>query len=282
MFKFIYWSAILISGVWAFAGVGVLLDPSSKTDSNSWGLNLFLILMTVSPLILLIIKRVWLKDKWNSTFGSLKNSFSGISEKRTLSKDNENIEKAFYSVQILTYVGISDNDLTSSDQVIIANFIKEIFSEYQAIKALEMLDQWGSTSKLAELDVNETLSKINKLCSREERRKIVEACKSLIKSDGKINQTESSIFGLIRKAIYPTGLSGAFSTKCSNCKSDQCGITSEKEVDRWLGRKEVTERLASGKVRTKNVSVTKIKMRYEWLCKDCYSQWLTTDVLEKV
>ena len=283
MSNLIYWVTFFIFGVWGLAGALTSVDLIQK---NEIGLAITGAFIAVIPLALLIFKKPWIKTKWNKIFGSLNNATSSEgrderNSRKAEAKDQRNSEKAFYCMQMLTYVAISDKSFGNADKEIIVNFIRNIFSESQAVEAIRMLDEWGSTAKLAELNLNETLAKINQLCSRDERRKIVEACKMLIRTDGHIDETETSVFGLIRRAIYPTELGGLFSTKCGNCKSDNCETVSKKEIDRWVARKEVTERLASGKTRTKNVAITKIKIQYQWVCKDCMNQWIATETLEK-
>jgi hypothetical protein len=285
MFNFLYWSLVAICSIWALGGTAVLFDNKSQ----SFLANLVItVIFTYTPLVVVIMKKSWLKSLWNRMFCSIKNNAEVISEKKHEKQtkkvevqEQRNSEKAFYCMQVLTFVAISDNNLASADKEIIANFMRNIFSVTQTTEAIRMLDEWGSTTKLSQLNIKEPLSKINQLCSRDERRKIVDACQSLIRVDGRIDNTESSIFGLIRSSIYPTELGSLFSTKCENCKSDNCKKVSAKEVDRWLARKEVTERLASGKVRTKNVSITKVKIEYHWLCGACNHQWLTTETSEK-
>lgn len=284
MFKFLYWCVVTICAIWAIAGTAALFD----SQNQSFLAGLFMVTFTYMPLIMVLMKKPWLQSLWSRLFGSLKNGAEVISaknhEKRTKkaeAQEQRNSEKAFYCMQVLTFVAISDNDLATVDKEIISNFMRNIFTETQTIEAIRMLDEWGSTAKLVQLDINEPLSKINQLCSADERRKIVEACRSLISADGRVDGAESSVFGLVRSSIYPTKLLSLFSTKCENCKSDNCEKVSAKEIDRWVARKAVTEKLASGKVRTKNVAVTKVKIQYQWLCGDCNNQWRTTEESEK-
>lgn len=284
MFIFLYWCLVAACAIWTIAGTAALFD----SQNQSFLASLLMVILTYMPLIMVLMKKPWLQSLWSRMFGSLENGAEVISaknnEKRTKkaeAQEQRNSEKAFYCMQVLTFVAISDNDLATVDKEIISKFMRNIFTETQTIEAIRMLDEWGSTAKLAQLDINETLAKINRLCSRDERRKIVEACRSLIRVDGRIDRTESSVFGLVRRSIYPIEILKSLSTKCENCKSDNCRTVSAKEVDRWITRKEVTERLASGKTRTKNVSITKVEIEYQWLCGDCNNQWLTTKVSEK-
>lgn len=284
MFKLLYWCVVAVCAIWAIAGTATLFDNKNQ----SFLASLFMVIFTYMPLIMVLMKKSWLQSLWRKIFGSLEIGAEVIStknnEKRTKkaeAQEQRNSEKAFYCMQVLTFVAISDNDLATVDKEIISKFMRNIFTETQTIEAIKMLDEWGSTAKLAQLDINETLSKINQLCSRDERRKIVEACRNLIRVDGRVDRAESSVFGLVRSSIYPKEFLSLLSTKCQNCKSDNCEKVSAKEIDRWNARKEVTEKLASGKVRTKNVSITKVKIQYQWLCGDCNNQWLTTEVSEK-
>ena len=284
MFNFLYWCAVAICAIWAIAGTATLFD----SQNQSFLASLFMVIFTYIPLIMVLMNKSWLQSLWSRVFNSLENGAEVISakknEKRTRkaeTQEQRNSEKAFYCMQVLTFVAISDNDLATVDIEIISKFMRSIFTETQLTEATRIYREWESTTRLAQLDINEPLSKINQLCSRDERRKIVEACRNLIRADGRVNETEFSVFGLIRSSIYPTELKGLFSTKCENCKSDNCGTVSAKEIDRWNARKEVTEKLASGKVRTRNVSITKVKNQYQWLCGDCNNQWLTIEVSEK-
>ena len=281
MFNFFYWTAFIFFCIWGIGGLFALIPILQKGEIVSL---IICSLITITPIYLLIVKKVWIKSKWESIFGSQKDGIrnnNSNSTKKTEAKEKSNSEKAFYCFQLLTYVAMTDDEITSIDKEIIAKFIRDIFSENETLEALSKLNKWGSPTELSELNLNESLDIINKLCSRDERRKIVDACRNLIRSDGKINNVETSVFGLIRRKIYPTELGGLLSTKCDNCKSDKCETVSQKEIDRWIARKEVIERLETGKTRMKNVSITKVKIRYDWICSDCYSQWYTTDSIEK-
>lgn len=281
MFNFFYWTAFIFFCIWGIGGLFALIPILQKGEIVSL---IICSLITITPIYLLIVKKVWIKSKWESIFGSQKDGIrnnNSNSTKKTEAKEKSNSEKAFYCFQLLTYVAMTDDEITSIDKEIIAKFIRDIFSENETLEALSKLNKWGSPTELSELNLNESLDIINKLCSRDERRKIVDACRNLIRSDGKINNVETSVFGLIRRKIYPTELGGLLSTKCDNCKSDKCETVSQKEIDRWIARKEVIERLETGKTRMKNVSITKVKIRYDWICRDCYSQWYTTDSIEK-
>lgn len=272
MFNILYWVTFFVFGLWGLGGAFAFVDSILK--GNLVG-AIFIAIFTFTPLVLLILKKPWMKTKWSKMFGSHK------AEARAEAKEQRNTEKAFYCMQILTYVAVSDKDLATIDKEIIVEFMRSIFSESQTAEAIKKLDEWGSTAKLSELDLNYTLSKINKQCTRDERRKIVDACSHLIRADGHIDDIESSVFGLIRKTIYPMELGGLLSTKCENCKSSNCKTVSKSEIDRWIARKNVTEKLASGKVRTKNVAITKVKIQYKWICSDCNNEWTTTETLEK-
>lgn len=275
MFNFLYWCAVALCAIWAMGGTGALFDSKNLSFLTS----LTIVIFTFMPLIIIVMKKNWLKSLWSKVLSSVKNDAKRT--KKAEVQEQRSSEKAFYCMQVLTFVAISDNDLAVVDKEIIANFMRSIFSESQVAEAIKMFDQWGSTTKLYQLNINEPLSKINQLCSRDERRKIVDACRSIIRADGRVDETESTVFGLVRSSIYPKELLSMLSTKCQNCKSDNCKKVSAKEIDRWLARKDVSERLASGKTRTRNVSITKVKIQYQWLCGDCNNQWLTSEVSEK-
>lgn len=69
--------------------------------------------------------------------------------------------------------------------------------------------------------------------------------------------------------------------KCPNCKSTKLTLKGSEEVDRWLGTKQVTERLASGKTKTKTVQTTFIKIKSYYLCNECNYSWAEITKREK-
>lgn len=61
---------------------------------------------------------------------------------------------------------------------------------------------------------------------------------------------------------------GAEKRKCPICKSENIELDSVKEIDRWLGKTKVREKMASGKIRERYVQCTKVKKRYTYCCQN--------------
>lgn len=61
--------------------------------------------------------------------------------------------------------------------------------------------------------------------------------------------------------------------RCPHCKSTKFRRVAAEEVDRWRGTKQVTERLASGKNKTRNVQTTFVTMRFTYQCQACQADW---------
>lgn len=61
--------------------------------------------------------------------------------------------------------------------------------------------------------------------------------------------------------------------RCPHCKSTKYRRMTTEEVDRWRGTKQVTERMASGKNKTRNVQTTFVVMRFGYQCKACQGEW---------
>ena len=80
---------------------------------------------------------------------------------------------------------------------------------------------------------------------------------------------------LIKGVIY------VFIKRCPKCKAEQIEELGSKEIDRWLDYKKVDERLASGKTKTRHVQVTKVKIRYDYRCKNCGHHFSETATREK-
>ena len=69
--------------------------------------------------------------------------------------------------------------------------------------------------------------------------------------------------------------------RCPQCNSTNVNLINKEELDRWLGKKQVTEKLASGKTKTRYVQVTFVKNRYTYKCEDCGHIWSETKEEEK-
>ena len=69
--------------------------------------------------------------------------------------------------------------------------------------------------------------------------------------------------------------------KCPICKSENVELDSVKEVDRWLGKTKVREKMASGKIRERYVQCTKVKRRYTYCCQNPNCQHTYSEVREE-
>lgn len=69
--------------------------------------------------------------------------------------------------------------------------------------------------------------------------------------------------------------------RCPKCNSTNHDLIDAQEIDRWRGRKQVTERLGNGKTRTRNVSTTFVKIKRFYVCNDCGNNWSEISKEEK-
>lgn len=69
--------------------------------------------------------------------------------------------------------------------------------------------------------------------------------------------------------------------RCSVCRSKRNILYNSQEIDRWLGRKTVHEKTASGKSKSKNVQTTYVKMKRSYRCNDCGHEWIEITKEEK-
>ncbi|WP_027358052.1 tellurite resistance TerB family protein [Desulforegula conservatrix] len=72
-----------------------------------------------------------------------------------------------------------------------------------------------------------------------------------------------------------------FRRRCSVCCSKRNILFDEQELDRWLGRKTVYEKTASGKTKSKNVQTTYMKIKRFYRCNDCAYEWAIISNEEK-
>jgi len=69
--------------------------------------------------------------------------------------------------------------------------------------------------------------------------------------------------------------------RCPQCRSTVYNLMGENEVDRWLGTKQVTEKLASGKTETRSINTTFVKIQRLYKCNDCGHVWSEISKEEK-
>lgn len=90
--------------------------------------------------------------------------------------------------------------------------------------------------------------------------------------DDKKLPTELIVFGIlgICYLLFTLNSWAISSTKrvCPICKSENIELDSVKEIDRWLGKTKVREKMASGKIRERYVQCTKVKKRYTYCCQN--------------
>lgn len=67
-------------------------------------------------------------------------------------------------------------------------------------------------------------------------------------------------------------------TRCPNCRSTAVVYRGERELDRWVGTKKVTEQLSGGKSTTRSVSTTFEKVQKLYRCADCGHEWASSPI----
>jgi len=112
----------------------------------------------------------------------------------------------------------------------------------------------------------------------EDKKSIIEAMELLIKSDATIDNNERVTYSCFKENIkLDKGLfeflkrtyESTFKLQCDSCKSARISETKVEELERWVGKKQVTEKLASGKTKSRIISVTYVLKRYHYRCNEC-------------
>lgn len=81
------------------------------------------------------------------------------------------------------------------------------------------------------------------------------------------------LIGFVVLVLAAVGWHLFIRNRCPHCKSTKYRRVSAEETDRWRGTKQVTERLASGKNKTRNVQTTYVMMRFAYQCNACQGEW---------
>jgi Zn-finger nucleic acid-binding protein len=68
---------------------------------------------------------------------------------------------------------------------------------------------------------------------------------------------------------------------CPGCGGGNIVLYDVEEIDRWIKPKQVTERTASGKTRTRYVNTTYVKEKNYYQCKDCFYKFTEIVTREK-
>lgn len=99
---------------------------------------------------------------------------------------------------------------------------------------------------------------------------------------GNKNFGGSEIVLFIIAVVILLSLIGSISTgsQCPNCKSTDLKLEKTVELDRWLGRVKVREKMASGKIRERYVQRTMVKRRYHYCCQNCKHTYTETREVE--
>lgn len=61
--------------------------------------------------------------------------------------------------------------------------------------------------------------------------------------------------------------------RCPSCKATSPEVIDAKELDSWVGTKEVKEDLGNGKSRTRHINTTFSKIKRTYKCKSCGNEW---------
>ncbi|MDR2820421.1 MAG: TerB family tellurite resistance protein [Desulfovibrio sp.] len=182
--------------------------------------------------------------------------------------EKEELNQLYSSIKYLR-----DSNVTFKNKIN-ENISQEVDESFKRLKN-KIQDQHSIVSAMCENGQLLSKLKIN------EKKAIVLAIESVMKSDDEIDERERETYAAFKKSInLDSGFWGIFkklgralSSSCEICMSTNVVNYKIKEIDRWRGRKEVTERLASGKTRTKNVSTTYVKNCYFWRCNECGAEW---------
>ena len=89
----------------------------------------------------------------------------------------------------------------------------------------------------------------------------------------KKDNNKYTLIGFVVLVLAAVGWHLFIRNRCPHCKSTKYRRVSAEEVDRWRGTKRVTERMASGRDKTRNVQTTFVMMRFAYQCNACQGEW---------
>lgn len=128
-------------------------------------------------------------------------------------------------------------------------------------------------------------NELSKLLDRKTKLHILSLFEMLIKSDGRVSNTEQELYGKFKRTIKIDSvfskMANAMSSKCPNCNSVRIDFLGATEVDRWLGTKTVCEKTASGKYRNRTVRTTYVEYEMSYCCDECTFGWVSNSTREK-
>lgn len=128
-------------------------------------------------------------------------------------------------------------------------------------------------------------NELSKQLDRKTKLHILSLIEMLIKSDGRVSDTEQELYGKFKRTIKIDSvfskMANAMSSKCPNCNSVRINFLGATEVDRWLGTKTVCEKTASGKYRNRTVRTTYVEYEMSYCCDECTFGWVSNSTREK-
>jgi hypothetical protein len=126
---------------------------------------------------------------------------------------------------------------------------------------------------------------LSKLLDKKEKLEALALAEMLVKADGTVTGTERALYAIFKGLLKASGIGSSilntFSDKCPVCKSTRVELIKAIETDRWRGTKNVSEKLASGKYKTRTVQTTFVNIRRIYNCDECVHDWATDTKEEK-
>jgi curved DNA-binding protein CbpA len=182
-------------------------------------------------------------------------------------------------IECMIIMAMADGQMDEAERNIIIDLVKTLGID--ASKASQLIQRAGANigknAANARLMLQTNAEKLSKYFDRKTKLQIISLFEMLIKADGSVMNTERVLYADFKKAFKAQSIlskvASALSDKCPNCNSTRVTLTDEKEVDRWKGTKQVTEKLASGKLKTRTVQTTFVKIQKSYRCDECVHAW---------
>ncbi len=234
----------------------------------------------------------------------LSNILNGIVEKYKKTTMNlTEIEDENIKIQILNLLILiihSDDEVDETEVRVLAEFMRGIFySEKEAeelrdiIKNLfnsfdQSLQDNNISSKRLVPYINTSFVNICQNLSNElnnkQKDELLDIVIEVIHADDIVSDEETELLKLFRENILYNKIFGKklkLSDDCPECRGGNVTKIGSKEVDRWVSPKEVQEQLASGKMKTRYVQTTYVRIEENYKCTDCACVFSTTYEKEK-
>lgn len=186
-------------------------------------------------------------------------------------------------VKSLLIMAVADGELSDSETNIIRDILNEAWNDdYGDLKVIvnnayadivSYVNGGGDISVMAA----ENARKLSELNAKD-KKSILSMLESIRKADNLTSHQETKVYIKFKEALdldagffgfFKKALVSIFNEKCVGCKSTRVVLRDIQELDRWIGKKQVTEKMASGSTKTRYIQVTYVKNSYRYSCDEC-------------